>query len=398
MKNIDFFLILSVCLFSSAGFYSCQDEGSIDSRFIYFGNTEPYTRIGAVEFIIDSYNGTIYNAEPLPAGTDLKAMKMWFVSNHENEGVFVNGVKQQSGVSVNDFTSPVEYEVHTKNEIRRYTVTVNVSSSCSTQAGVKLEQLSLVTSVDNDESLWLSPSVKVSQVDLTITDPVRSVKLCLFEIDMTDPSIVIRPTMPDNGDQWGLQDMVSQAKAINNAGSVVLGAINGDLFDDENEGGTGEPKGIVCRDGIYLKDTFDDEVNGCFFGIRVDGKAALGNYTEYVIVKEKLVDAIGATNKLVIGNAPVEQTGISMANRTAAGMNLKDLKTLYFVVVEGIEGITLTELARMMTTLGVGHAVNLGGGNSSTFVIRDENNQFTALNRPDGPLYKVGNGLAIIYK
>lgn len=382
---------------------SCKEEGSHESHFIYFGTNEPYTRIGAVEFQIDSYAGTIHNTEQMPASTDVSALTAWFVTNHDNEGVFVQGVRQISGMTVNDFTNPVVYEVRTKSETRTYTVTIDASRTCNTQAGARLEAYTdLVASVDSDESWWLSPYVRISQVEFTtVTAPARSLRLCLLEADNSDESIVVRPTMPYNGDEWGLQDMMAQAQAARDAGYNVIAAINGDVF-----GPTGEPVGIVCRDGNYLKVTFDDEVNGSFFGIRNDGKASLGNYTEFLAVKDKLIDGIGAAQKLVIGGGTVIQTDVSMDSRTAAGMDEDDLKTIYMVVVEGLEGanpddpkgITLTELANCMKALGVGHAVNLDGGASSTFLVRDESGGFTALNRPGGQLEKVANGLAVVSK
>jgi len=399
MKNLIIYLSV-LCALSCL--VSCTDENSKDSRFIYFGIHEPYVRIGEVEFIIDSYAGEIYNPEQLPVGTDLTAIKIWFATNHPNEGIFVNGTKQYSGETVNDFTNPVEYEIRTKNETRKYTVTINVSATCNTQVGIKLSNNDLVASVNDDESWWLSPSIRVSKVEFTTaTTSVRNLRLYLLEVDNTDESIAIYPTLPDNGNEWGKQNMVNQAKSARDAGINVFAAINGDVFGDD-----GEPEGIVCRNGVYLKDTFDDETNGSFFGIRSDGRAALGDYSEFLIVKDKLHNAIGACRKLVIENGSVAPMNTPPSNRTAVGMNAFDLKTLYFVVVEGLEGddpddpkgITLAELAGCMITLGAGHAVSLDGGASSTFVVRGEDNQFTALNRPSSELENVGNGIAIISK
>jgi hypothetical protein len=382
-------------------FISCDDESERESHFIYFSITEPYTRIGGVECNIDNISGKITNIEPLPAGTNLKELKVWFVTNHSDEGVFVSGIKQESGVTVNDFSSPVEYEIRTKSESRKYVVSFTVSNTCNTQVGVKLEGYSdFVYAVNKDNSRWLSSSVRVSEVDFTSTSE-RKLKLCLFEVDLTDPSIYLFTTLPGNGDIWGIQNMADQVKAIENSGKHVLGAVNGDYFDNE----TGEPEGIVCRDGIYLKETFNNSETGSFFGIRNDGRASIGNYDQFLIIKEKFLNVIGGRQMLVSGDGPVAEltNDASLANRTAIGMSSLDLKTLYIVVVEALDadspkGISLSELARCMITLGAGHAVNLDGGESSTFVVRGESNEFIALNRPDGPLRNVGNGLAIILK
>ena len=38
---------------------------------------------------------------------DITAMPVYFVTNHKHNGVYVNGVAQKSGVTVNDFSTPV---------------------------------------------------------------------------------------------------------------------------------------------------------------------------------------------------------------------------------------------------------------------------------------------------
>ena len=403
-----------ICLF---GFASCDEDASNDSHFIYFSTTQPYTRIGGVECTINNQTGEITNVEDFPTETDLSAMTVWFVTNHENQGVFVNGVKQQSGVSVNDFSQPVEYEIRTEDQVRKYTVRFTASTTCKTQNGVKLEGYSdFVESITNDRSEWLSPAVRVSEIDFTTkeisytnaetssstTITPRSLRLCLFEIDMTSPSISLRTTLPNDGQTWGLQNMVDQARALKNSGRHVLGAINGDYFDWDEGNGTGEPEGIVCQDGNYLKETFDDPATGHFFGIRTDGRAAIGSNDEYLTIKDKLINAIGGQQIIITSDGIVSglDKDITTANRTIAGMSSLDLKTVYLAVIEDLDetapqGITLYEAAGCLLRFGVGHALNLDGGGSSTFVVQREDD-FEALNRPNGPLRNVGNGLAII--
>ena len=396
---------------------ACSEDTSDDSHFIYFSTTQPYTRIGGVECTIDNLTGEITNKEDFPVGTDFSAMTVWFVTNHGNEGVFVNGVKQRSGVSVNDFTNPVEYEIRTDGETRKYTVRFSASATCKTQIGVRLEGYSeLVASIGDDRSEWLSPAVRMSEVKFTTkevsykvteTDPPvviapRSLRLCLFEIDMTSPSVQLRTTLPGNGDEWGMQNMVGQAEALENSGFHVLGAVNGDYFDWNEGAGTGEPEGIVCRDGRYFKESFDDPSTGHFFGIRSDGRAAIGTYDQFLVVKDKLQNAVGGREVVIAadGRVPGLDKDVSTANRTLAGMSALDLKTVYLATITdadgGSEGVTLYEAAGCLLRFGVGHALNLDGGGSSTFIVRRDDG-FTALNRPGGPLRNVGNGLAVIH-
>lgn len=394
---------LATCTLASL--LSCEQKDGGESHFIYFSPTEPYTRIDGVECSINNFSKRITNIRALPSGTDLTAMKVWFVTNSENDGVFVNGVEQQSGVTVNDFSSPVEYEIRTRDETLKYTVGFTVSQTSSTVAGVKLEGYTdLVASVDSDDSWWLSSGVKVSEVDLTTTAG-RELKLCMFEVDLTDPSVHVRTVVPvpGQGDDWGEQTMVEMAEAVESSGEHVLGAINADYFelDDKNgDGETGEPESVVLQDGVYLKETFDNPVEGGFFAIRNDGRAAIGGYDDYLSIRDKLYNAVGGRHRLVVngGVDPNMGNDVSIARRVAIGMNALDLKTLYMVAVEGDEGVTLAELANCMVRLGAGHALNLDGGGSTTFVVRGDDDTFEAINRPGGTLRRVGNGLVILAK
>ncbi len=272
-------------------------------------------------------------------------------------------------------------------------------------AGIKLEGYTdFVASIDSDRSWWLSSGVKVSEVNFT-TVPGRELKLCMFEVDITDPSVHVRTVVPvpEDGDDWGQQTMVEQAMAVEASGEYVLGAINADYFelvDGNGDGKTGEPESVVLQDGVYLKETFDKPAEGGFFAIRTDGMVAIGGYEEYLSIKNKLYNAVGGRHRLVLNGGVDINLGLdtSIARRVAIGTNQLDHKTLYMVAVEGDEGLTLTELAECMKRLGADHALNLDGGGSTTFVVRDENNEFQAINRPGGTLRKVGNGLVILRK
>ncbi|HET9997629.1 MAG TPA: phosphodiester glycosidase family protein, partial [Nocardioides sp.] len=61
-------------------------------------------------------------------------------------------------------------------------------------------------------------------------------------------------------------------------------------------------------------------------------------------------------------------------------------------------GLTMVELANLMTTLGAEDALNLDGGGSSTLVARDLNGVVGVRNSPsDGFERHVANGLAVTY-
>jgi exopolysaccharide biosynthesis protein len=60
-------------------------------------------------------------------------------------------------------------------------------------------------------------------------------------------------------------------------------------------------------------------------------------------------------------------------------------------------GAALADLADILGSLGCIEALNLDGGGSSTFVLKDQSGQFVVTNSPsDGSLRDVADGLMVI--
>lgn len=113
--------------------------------------------------------------------------------------------------------------------------------------------------------------------------------------------------------------------------------------------------------------------------------------------------AIGGRGLLVVDGVAQNWEGRpnnEAAPRTAVGFS-KDGSTLHVLTVDGrqaaSDGVTLTELARMMRTLGAYNALNLDGGGSSTLLAREPGARSLRLeNSPsDGAEREVPNGLAL---
>ncbi len=377
---------------------ACEKETSSDNHFIYFSITEPYQRIGGVEFTIDNRTGTIQNVDSLPAGTDLTALKAFFVTNHDNDAVYIHGTKQVSGVTVNDFSSPVTYRVEASGQKREYTVNLKVSEARQSQAGVKLQNLTgFIKGVVADRAEWLHEAVRLSEVQF-IDKADRALTFYLFEVDLTNPEVAIRATTASNQpNQWATKTMLDQALMLEGGASRVLGAVNGDYFDSL----TGAPESILYVDGNVLKSSFDiPNNNSGFFAMRTDGKAAIGSYENYPIVMDKLQQAVGGRERIMLDGGISPGLGGSLDHRTAVATSL-DLKTLYLAVIEDSSpvavGVSLADMGSCLRAMGAAHALNLGGGAASSFVAR-QNDNLLALNRPADGLIGVSNGIAIIIK
>lgn len=83
-----------------------------------------------VSFQIDEVQQKVFNADSLPFGTDVSSLTAEFSAVPFSK-VMVGGVEQQSGVTVNNFTSPVTYTVIAENgsNTRAYSVEVNVAKT-----------------------------------------------------------------------------------------------------------------------------------------------------------------------------------------------------------------------------------------------------------------------------
>lgn len=394
--------ILSISALAAAVtmlFPSCEkDSGLVESQLIYFGITEPYTRIGGIAFTVDNTTMTITNDEPVPANIDLSSVKPYFITNHESKGVFVKGVEQLSGVSKQDLSAPVKYEVVSERETLVYDVIVTKSEDIKTQAGVKLSGLSdLVAGIGEETEMWIADGLRFSETEFTTTDG-RSLKMDLFEADLSRDDLYLYPLTAGNfndplpeTEEWPVQTITEMAGA---AGIEVLGAISGDFFEAS---GVIIPEGPVCRNGKWLKESFHSEKANRYFGIRKDGRASLGGISAMLSLMDNMTFAIGGKEYLLTEDAPADEikSRSDLDSRTGIGTNRLDHKMVYIVTITGDEGVTLAETAQIMKAFGTSEAINLAGGDNTSFVIR-EGSSLKAKNRPEEQMKKVPDGVAIV--
>ncbi|GAB4399787.1 MAG: hypothetical protein OHK0052_23390 [Anaerolineales bacterium] len=151
-------------------------------------------------------------------------------------------------------------------------------------------------------------------------------------------------------------------------------AINGDGFTPWYDNGiwdyaphSGEPVtpiGFAASNGeVYASDT--DAEPTLYFGPN--------NQASFETPIGKVYNALSGNLLLVKNGNPLANLGESPAPRSAIGLDKKG-KTLILVVVDGrqpgySEGITLNELAALLTANGAHTAMNLDGGGSSTLVM-----------------------------
>jgi trimeric autotransporter adhesin len=220
----------------------------------------------------------------------------------------------------------------------------------------------------NEYRADLAPGVKEKHYSFEGKEG-KKIESFVVDVDLHNPNVAIEAGTPNDGDAFGLQPVRAQANAADAENHKVVAAVNADFYNMA----TGEPHGIIYKDGRALKDYNNRTWN--FFGIKKDGTALIGNSTDYDAVKTNLKEALGG-NAILVKNRQIyqtPQTGQDKEPRTAVG--IKEDGDVFFAVIDGRQepysaGISMKDLAQLMIDLGAVHALNLDGGGSSTFTTR----------------------------
>ena len=180
----------------------------------------------------------------------------------------------------------------------------------------------------------------------------------------------------------------------------VLCGVNADFFTSSNM-----VMGVMHKDGKCLKGVFDGGEPAIAFAIMKDGTARVITQDNYELHKENIQEAVGGRVHLVSKGEKVGFTSKTIHPRTAVGVSA-DHKKIILLVVDGRRpeysaGVNFDKLATMLIALGADEAINLDGGGSSTFLIRnpDADKGFETRNRPTDKRgdRAVPNGLAVVY-
>ena len=186
----------------------------------------------------------------------------------------------------------------------------------------------------------------------------------------------------------------------------VLCGVNGDFCYGGEDGRNNLLHGIMYKDGNCLKDTFDGGTPCTVFAMMKDGTARIMNQTQYASQKANIQEAIGGRQRLIESGQTVNFTDTRLEPRTAVGVS-QDGTKVYLLIVDGRRsgysiGADYALLAKLFQMYGVYNAINLDGGGSSTFLVKDANASkgFKTRNRPTDTTgdRKLPNGLAVVRK
>lgn len=274
----------------------------------------------------------------------------------------------------------------------------------TSEAAKKIVQhTDLMVHIHQDSTYPIVDGVMATEISY-ISKTGLAKKIFLIETDLTHPKIGIEVSTPNNSAQFGMQPMTRQATFEDHEGHKVWAGINADFYNMTN----GIPQGIVYKEGVAIKTTVTDQIN-TFFAVLKNGKAFVGDQSDYTNVKDQIQEAVGGRVTLIADGILQSQTSDVLEPRTAIGVS-QDGTKVYMLVVDGrrfhySNGMSYEELGQCLKALGAYDAINLDGGGSSTYFQRATADfsldRFQLRNWPSdngGAERAVANGLLLIAK
>lgn len=275
-----------------------------------------------------------------------------------------------------------------------------------TPVGTKLvENTDLIAAIHSDSTYKVTEGVQATEIAYTSMKGF-AMKIFIFEVDLNETSVDMKVSMPNGVNTYGMQPMTEQAVYMDREDHKVWAGFNADFYNMS----TGVPRGPVHRDGITVKTNFDSGDRG-IFALTDKKKALVATSSEYpeVVNKLKLQEAVGGGASLLREGNVLSQTDQTVEPRTCIGISA-DSTQVYVLAVDGRNftystGMQLEEQAVVLKALGASTGINLDGGGSTTFFIRNSpdflENRFTVRNWPTdngGKERSVANGVVIISK
>lgn len=255
----------------------------------------------------------------------------------------------------------------------------------------------IISAPINNYNTKLAPGI-VEKGYSFIDSTGKRIESFVIEVDSMNEKVSIEATTPNDENSYGLQTVRKQSEALIAKGEQVVAGVNADFYNMA----TGEPRGVLVKDGIIIKDHPD---SWSFFGILKDGTPVIGDATKFNELKDNIEEALGG-NAIVVKDGQVfetPQTGADKESRTAVGIKA-DGKVI-FLTIDGRQepysaGLSMKELAELMISMGAVQAINLEGGGSSTFLSRTPGNDVLDIkNRPfDNSERSVANSWMIVSK
>lgn len=257
-----------------------------------------------------------------------------------------------------------------------------------------VENTSLIASLSYDKTWTVFPGLDVTQLRYLAYDG-KPMMMFFFEVDLTRENLTISQTTPFGLPIGaGAEPVTRQALHVDAPGFKIWGGSNSDFGSETSS----EPQGIFHHEGVCMKSTFNElpARPRSFFYLTADKTAYTAPASEYETVAASGViwEACGGGPVIVsegnVVNIP-DPDDLSVEPRTCIGVS-QDGKKVYIMVIDGrrytySNGMSFHDMSELMHAVGCWSAINLDGGGSSTFFVResdgfDDPDRFRVLNWP----------------
>ena len=262
-----------------------------------------------------------------------------------------------------------------------------------------------IQSVEKDVSYQIHDGLTITDVQFTFLN--RPNRMFIAEIDLDKGLSVVTCVPNDENIQKKRQTIPEQIVWAEKGGKNVLMATNGDFAGESSDKTQLFTMNIFVKDGQILRNTFYPGYEGLFVVLK-NGESKIIHPKDFENIKNDVQEAMGGYQSLVKNgqvnnNMPIDDITMLFHPRTWIGLS-EDNKKCYLFVLDGRQegyssGMRLKEVAKISKGIGCHNAINLDGGGSSIFVVKNKNNEFEVLNKPsDGSPRPVINGLVVIKK
>lgn len=264
-----------------------------------------------------------------------------------------------------------------------------------------LKNKKIISSVIQDTTFEVVKGVEETDIRYANLEG-KAMQLFILKVDLKQQNLALKVATPFNETSYKKQTVINMAKVVDKPTNRIVGGINGDFYNIS----TLIPRGIVHKNNTVIKNTFSDNSDApqqglSFFGILDNGKPYIGYKNEYESISTKLKEATGGGIIFLKNKNIITQSIPNIDPRTAIGYTEDDV--VYMIVADGrnpaySNGLTYRELSDIMKSFDVKDAVNLDGGGSSTFMIRNPiSNALEVRNKPsDGADREVANAWLIV--
>ncbi len=247
---------------------------------------------------------------------------------------------------------------------------LQVTSASPVQA-LGAPDISISTASSLVDEIKTTIAYGLTQKEFIYTDQAGKRLTCfIMEYNPQQAGVTLAAGTPHDGTKIGLATVRDQAGAAVQNGKQVVAAINADMYNMS----TGDPWGVVVKDGTEIHSYAPVRTWWKFFGVKKDGYPIYGDRQTYEANKGNIQQALGIHSILVDGGIVVNtDLTATLAPRNAVGVRSDN--SVFFLLADGRKdpyshGLTLQQTAQLMKDLGAVWAGNLDGGGSSTLMTR----------------------------